>query len=112
MKNGKQKKRRWYFKGGAYEDFTVIFDDEKEILVKNDNSGKYSFGNCSDFGSLYGFPVGWSNLTADEAIRAIGARIDVNRKYIGNDGGLAEICIARKKSMLEALKECINQKFD
>ena len=60
-------KLRWYLKNGTkFEEYSVLYSDDKFILVQNDNSKKYSFGLKRDFGTLYGFPVNQSCLNKKE----------------------------------------------
>ena len=76
------KKLKWYFKHGTlHEVYTVLYEDEKFILVQNDNTKNYSFGLTSDFGTLYGFPVNQSCLTLTELKKQLNAFIQIDKKY-------------------------------
>lgn len=72
--------KRWYFKKN-YEDYEVLYEDEKYILVRNLNSKKYSFGLSKDFGSFYGFPVNQSCLNKDECIDILEKFIQIDKQY-------------------------------
>lgn len=75
-------KLRWYFKNGTkFEEYTVLYDDGKYILVQNDNSKKYSYGLKKDFGSLYGFPVNQSCLNIGELKEMLNAFINIDKQY-------------------------------
>ena len=61
------KKLKWYFNHGKdFELFSVLYKKDGWLVVKNDNTGKYSFGLSRDFGSPLGFPVNQSCLSSDE----------------------------------------------
>ena len=76
------KKIRWYFKNGTrYEEYFVLYQDEKYILVQNDNTKKYSFGLSRDFGTLFGFPVNQSCLSAKKLKLQLLAFIEIDKKY-------------------------------
>lgn len=76
------KQLKWYFKHGTtYETYSVLYEDEKFILVQNNNTKKYSFGMIDDFGSLYGFPVNQSCLTSEEAKDVLQDFIEIDKKY-------------------------------
>lgn len=97
-------KLRWYFKQGTkFEEFSVLYDDGKFILVKNDSSGKYSYGLKRDFGSLYGFPVNQSYLTIEEAKDMLMAFIEIDEKYLDSLGDIARENILRWKNMINVL---------
>lgn len=72
--------KRWYFKNN-YEDYKVLYEDTKFILVQNINSQKYSFGIIENFGSFYGFPVNQSCLNEDECIERLRQFIKIDEKY-------------------------------
>lgn len=72
--------KRWYFKNN-YEDYEVLYQDEKYILVKSLYSKQYSFGLGKDFGSFYGFPVNQSCLDKDECIKILEKFIQIDKKY-------------------------------
>lgn len=72
--------KRWFFKNN-YEDYKVLYQDEKYILVQNINSKKYSFGLGADFGSLYGFPVNQSCLNKNECIKILEKFIQIDKKF-------------------------------
>ena len=72
------KQLKWYFKHGTKsETYSVIYEDDTFMLVRNENSGKYSFGAKNCFGTLYGFPVNWSCLTKEKAIETLTAFCDI-----------------------------------
>lgn len=76
------KKLKWYYKHGTtYEIFSVLFEDNKFILVMNDETKKYSFGLTKDFGTLFGFPINQSCLTLDELKEQLNAFIKIDEKY-------------------------------
>lgn len=76
------KKLKWYFKNGAnYEEYSVLYQDEKYILAQNDNTKKYSFGLVRDFGSFYGFPINQSCLNREELKTQLSAFIEIGRKH-------------------------------
>lgn len=75
------KQRKWFFKNGTcFEVYNILFDNGRFMLVQNDNSKKYSFGLCNDFGTLYGFPVNWSYLTADKCNDVLNGLIKIDSK--------------------------------
>lgn len=76
------KKLKWYYKNGkTFEKYSVLYENDKYILVQNDNTKKYSFGLSRDFGSFYGFPVNQSCLSADELKAQLLAFIEIDKKY-------------------------------
>lgn len=76
------KKLKWYFKNGTRcEEYSVLYQGEKYILVQNDSTQKYSFGLSRDFGTLYGFPVNQSCLSAEELKAQLFAFIEIDKKY-------------------------------
>lgn len=78
----KRKILKWYYKhGAAFEEYTVLWENEKYILVQNCDTKKYTFGLRRDFGTLYGFPVGQSCLTLRECKEVLAAFIDIDKKY-------------------------------
>jgi hypothetical protein len=98
------KKLRWYFKNGTkFEDYSVLYSDDKFILVQNDNTKEYSFGLVRDFGTLFGFPVNQSCLQADEAKEQLTAFIKIDESYIDTLGDIAKVNIERWKNMLEVI---------
>lgn len=99
------KKLRWYFKSGTrYDEYTVLYESEDWILVKNDSTGKYDFGLRSDFGTLFGFPISQSYLKPDEAIHTLQGRIKIDEKYVSSLGSIALDNIARWKDMIAAVE--------
>lgn len=75
-------KLKWYYKNGeVFEEYTILFEQGKYILVQNDCTKKYSFGLSRDFGSLYGFPVNQSCLTKKELKERLLAFIEIDKKY-------------------------------
>jgi hypothetical protein len=100
------KKLRWYFKHGTkFEEFSVLYDDDKFILVQNDNTKKYSYGLKSDFGTLYGFPVNQSCLNTEEVKAILYAFVEIDKKYLDSLGEIAEVNIKRWNNMLEAITQ-------
>lgn len=98
-------KLRWYFKHGTrYETYSVLYINNGWILVQNDNTGKYSFGLERDFGTLCGFPVNQSCLTLGEVKDVLNDFINIEEKYIGSIGVIAEENIKRWKNMLLAVE--------
>lgn len=76
------RKLKWYYKNGeTFEVYSVLYDNGKYILVQNDNTKKYSFGLSSDFGTLFGFPVNQSCLSAEELKAQLLAFIEIGKKY-------------------------------
>ena len=73
-------KRKWQFKNN-YEYYNILYEDEKYILVQNDNSKNYSFGLKRDFGTLFGFPINQSCLSKKECINTLYAFIEIDKKY-------------------------------
>jgi hypothetical protein len=81
------KKLKWYFKNGTmFEVFSVLYEDDNYILVKNDETEKLSYGLKKDFGTLYGFPVNQSCLTNCECVSMLNAFIEIDKKYIDSLG--------------------------
>lgn len=72
--------KRWYFKTN-YEDYNVLYEDEKYILVQNDNTKDYSFGLKGDFGTLCGFPINQRCLYKEECINRLHSFISIDEKY-------------------------------
>lgn len=76
------KKLKWYFKHGTkFDEFYVLWEDGKYILVKNCDTEMYSYGLKCDFGTLFGFPVNQSCLTHDECIRMLNSFMEIDKKY-------------------------------
>lgn len=74
--------RRWYFqRGTCYEEFNVLYDNGRFMLVQNRETKAFSFGLCADFGTLFGFPVNWSCLTKDQVIDMLNNMIHVDKQY-------------------------------
>ncbi len=92
------KKIRWFYKNGSFEEYSVLFEDNRFILVQNDKTKKYSFGPRSDFDSFYGFPVNNSCLTDREIISQL-------HNYIDIDNGFDLISVGRWKCMIEAVMQ-------
>lgn len=98
------KKLRWYFKNGTkFEDYSILYSDEKFTLVQNDNTKKYSFGLIRDFGTLLGFPVDQSCLQANEVKEMLNAFIEIDKTSIDILGYIAKTNIKRWENMLEAI---------
>ena len=72
--------KRWYFKNN-YEDYKVLYEDNKYILVQNINNKKYSFGLTKDFGSFYGFPINQSCLNKKDCIKISQDFIRIDKQY-------------------------------
>lgn len=108
------KQLKWYFKNGTkYNTYSVLYEDDKFMLVRNDDHdnkefngeyGAYSFGQKDCFNSLYGFPVNWSCLHKTEAIDELNRIIGIELKYIPTLGELAIKNIARWQAMINALE--------
>lgn len=97
-------KLRWYFKNGTkFEEYSVLYSDDKFVLVQNDNTKKYSFGLMRDFGSFYGFPVNQACLQIDEAKEQLTAFIEIDKSYIDTLGDIAKANIERWENMLKAI---------
>ena len=90
-------KLRWHYKNGHFEEYSVLYKDDDYILVQNDETKSFSFGPRYNFGSLYGFPVNTSCLTAKEAITEL-------REWIKIDMGFSLSAIGRWSCMIEAIK--------
>lgn len=98
-------KLKWYFKHGTkFEEFSVLYEDEKFMLVQNDKTKTYSFGVKEDFGTLLGFPVNWSCLTVDKAEDVLKGLIEVDTQYLDTLGEIAENNIKRWENMILSLK--------
>lgn len=99
-------KLRWYFKNGTkFEEYSVLYADDKFILVQNDHTKKYSYGLRRDFGTLYGFPVNQSCLTLDEAKGMLNAFVKIDTSYFDSLGYIAQENINRWNSMLKAIAQ-------
>ena len=72
------KQRYW---GKSKELYNILYEDERHILVQNDEIKTYSFGMLRDFGSSYGFPINQSSLTKDECIYLLKRFIEIDKKY-------------------------------
>lgn len=97
-------KRRWYFKRGTvYEEFSVLYDDGKFNLVRNDSSGHYSFGTADCFNTLYGYPVNWSSLTASEAVRILNNLVKIDTDFLPSLGEISQGNIDRWNRMAAAV---------
>ena len=92
------KKLRWYFKGNSYEDYNVLYEDDKYILVQSDNTKDYSFGLKRDFGTLFGFPVNQERLIKEECINRLHSFISIDERY-GNPNKTKSVY----ENMLKAL---------
>lgn len=98
------KKLRWFFKNGTkFEDYSVLYSDNKFTLVQNDNTKKYSFGLMKDFGTLFGFPVNQSCLETDEVKEILTAFIEIDESYIDKLGDIAKVNIERWENMLKTI---------
>lgn len=97
-------KLRWYLKSGTkFEEYSVLYSDDRFILVQNDNTKKYSYGLRRDFNTLYGFPVNQSCLTNDEAKEMLFAFIKIDKSYLDSLGDIAKENINRWNSMLKVI---------
>lgn len=75
-------RRRWYYKNGTcFEEFDILFDNGRVMLVQNVETKVFSFGVCENFGTLYGFPVNLSCLTKDQVIDMLNNMIQVDKQY-------------------------------
>lgn len=75
-------RRSWYYKNGTcFEEFDILFDNGRFMLVQNVETKVFSFGVCENFGTLYGFPVNWSCLTKDQAIERLNNMIRIDKQY-------------------------------
>ena len=90
------KKLKWFYKSGSFETYSVLDEDDRFILVRNDETGLFSFGPRSCFGSLYGFGVNESCLTAREAVVRLNSWISI-------DTGFSLLSIGRWRAMIEAI---------
>lgn len=99
------KKLKWYYKHGTeFEMFSVLYEDSAFMLVKNDDTKTYDYGVKEDFGTLYGFPVDQSCLTAPEAIDLLQRFIKIDTSYIDSLGDIARTNISRWSDMIQAIK--------
>lgn len=93
------KKRYWYYKNGK-EEYNVLYESDRYILVQNAETKKFSFGVRSDFNSFYGFPVNQSCLLKDDCIEKLYRFIEIDTKYADiND------TIKTWQTMIDILKE-------
>lgn len=94
-----------YYSNGSHEDFKILYNNNKHILVKNlstKSDNKYSFGLREDLYSFYGFPVNQSCLTKKEVIKTLNRFIEINKQYTNNKNE-----IKMYKDMIKnAKKEC------
>lgn len=74
------KKKIWHFKNNS-EEYNVLYEDERKILVQNDKTKKYSFGSQRDFGTLCGFPVNQSCLCKEECLERLHVLISIAKQY-------------------------------
>jgi len=99
------KKLNWYFKHGTIcHVYSVLYEDERFILVQNDETQKYSFGMKRDFGTLCGFPVDQSCLSSDKAEEVLNGFIEVDKQYLDTLGEIAEANIKRWEDMILSMK--------
>ena len=98
------KKLKWYFKRGT-EEYAIIYEDVDFVLVNNDNTGKYSFGVKKDFGTLWGFPVDQSCLTASEAKAVLQRFVDIDKRYISEIPDIANQNIDRWNGMIQSIAD-------
>ena len=105
------KKLKWYFKNGeSYETYTVLYETDGWLLVKNNNTKEYSFGLARDFGTLLGFPVNQSCLPFEKAKAQLNAFVAIDEKYLPTLGDIARNNIKRWKDMISALDNDLNKK--
>ena len=86
------------------KNFSVLYDDEKFVLVKNVSSGDYSFGLKRDFGTLFGFPVDKSCLTVEEAKSVLLGFIGIDEKFFRFFGRYSK----RKHPKMEEHDKCVS----
>lgn len=71
--------RRWYYENkNRYEEFEVLYDNGRFMLVRNVEGGAFSFGLCEDFGTPFGFPACWSCLTKDQIVEKLNGFIGID----------------------------------
>ena len=109
------KQLKWYFKNGTkYNTYSVLYEDDKFMLVRNDDHdekefngkyGAYSFGTKDCFNSLYGSPVDWSCLHKEKAIEVLKGIIGVEQQYLPTLGEIAEKNIIRWQGMINVLEK-------
>lgn len=74
--------RRWYYENkNRYEEFEVLYDNGRFMLVRNVEGGAFSFGLCEDFGTPFGFPACWSCLTKDQIVEKLNGFIGIDKQY-------------------------------
>lgn len=99
-----KKQLRWHYKNGeSFETFSVLYEDDSFMLVKNVDDGDFSFGLKEDFGSLLGFPVNQSCLSFDDAKTILSDFIKIDQKYLPELGQIASTNIERWQNMLLAV---------
>lgn len=92
------KKLKWYFKN-----FSVLYEKDGWLVVKNDNTKKYSFGLSKDFGIFLGFPVNQSCLSLDEIKNVLEDYIRIDRDSIEIIPEIATENIKRWQDMMESI---------
>lgn len=93
------KTKKWYFKNN-YELYNVLYEDNRFILVQNNNTKLLSFGLIEDFGTLLGFPVNQSCLNNNQCINILNRFIKIDKQY-GNFNNTIDIY----KAMIKKIKE-------
>lgn len=63
------------------EKFEVLFENDNYCVVKNCETGAYSFGLWRDFYDLYWFPVNQSCLTLKEIRERLNQFIQIDKKH-------------------------------
>ena len=65
--------------GRAYEEFDVLYDNGRYLVIRNRETGLISFGGADCFNSFYGFPVNQSCLATDEALKELDRWIEIDK---------------------------------
>lgn len=98
------KKLKWYFnQGKIFELFSVLYEKDGWMVVKNDNTEKYSFGLSGDFGTFSGFPADQSCLSSGEIKNVLEDFINIDRNYIEIIPEIATENIKRWQNMMESI---------
>ena len=83
--------------------YNILYEDERHILVQNNETKKYSFGRPEDFGCLYGFPINQSCLEKNKLINILEHFIEIDKKY--NDVNKTQKIYEKMINILEAQNE-------
>lgn len=71
--------RKWYYNNHkSYEVFNVLSENVRFMLVQNDETKLYSFGDRRDFDTVFGFPVNDSCLTLQELMNRLDDMIAID----------------------------------